>query len=503
MPETMMDYELIAKALFENYETIYDIDVQTNAYCAFHESTEYKRLKIQNMGADFFRELEKKVPNIIAEEDQLYVLAMLKKGHIVASLQKEKYYSFMYRIKRDGKELYHQIRAVLQLVNERDHIYLGVKNIDHIIRKEQAHRAKMIAMQQKEKNHMQAILASAAAYMEANLSKDILLEKSDDIQEEDRKFIKTLPPKEETPTYSSMHKWICDTLIAKNKEKYKTVGSREYLLERFKEGEKRASILFSVQTKERGVQPCREIFFLYEDEGTGDVHAFCVIFDLTEQQKREQERESLEQELQLSRIRNFTSQMQPHFLYNTLGSIQEAILIDPEYAADLLGYFTMHLRSCIKAMTKDQPTVFSKELENINAYVNIEKMRLGDKLHVHYDTPVTNFPILPLSIQPLVENAIRHGIYEKGAEGGDVMIRSWEEPDFWAVKVEDNGIGFNVEKYRANHEIGEGDSTGLKNIQFRLEKVMNATIGIESKMGKGTTVIVRVPKMRLEETCID
>ena len=60
MPETMMDYELIAKALFENYETIYDIDVQTNAYCAFHESTEYKRLKIQNMGADFFRELKRK-----------------------------------------------------------------------------------------------------------------------------------------------------------------------------------------------------------------------------------------------------------------------------------------------------------------------------------------------------------------------------------------------------------------------------------------------------------
>ena len=495
MPDaTTKDYESIAKALFESYETIYDIDAQTNAYSTFHESAEYKRLEVKKIGDDFFQELKKKVPTIIAEEDQHYVLRMLDKSKIIAGLNKEEPYSFIYRIKRDNEEVYHQIRAVSRLVDGNPHIYVGVKNIDYIIQKERAHRNKIAAFRQKENNHMQAVLASAAAYMEANVTKDILLEKSDDKLEKERRFIKRLPPKEEVFSYSAMHKWICNNLVVKNKEKYKRVAGKDYLLNLFKRGERRSSVLFSVYTEEGGIQPCREVFFLYEDETTRDVHVFCVIYDLTEQQKNEQEREDLEKELQMSRVRNFTSQMQPHFLYNTLGSIQEVILMDPQYAAELLGYFTVHLRTCIRAMTKDQPLPFSNELENINAYSNIEKMRFGDKLRIHYETLVTDFPVLPLSIQPLVENAIRHGVHKKGAEGGDVYVRTWEESSSWVVQVEDNGVGFDVEKYMEKQRIGEGDSTGIKNIQFRLEKVMNATLDIRSRKGEGTAVVVRIPK---------
>lgn len=77
--------------------------------------------------------------------------------------------------------------------------------------------------------------------------------------------------------------------------------------------------------------------------------------------------------------------MQPHFLYNALASIREIVLENPEYAADLIFDFTTHLRACIKSMASEEFTSFHQEIENIKAYVNIEKMRFGDKLQVQYD----------------------------------------------------------------------------------------------------------------------
>lgn len=494
-----IDYELIAKVLFENYETIYDIDLETSAYNSFHESEAYKKLRLDKSGEDFFNVLPARLKEIVAEEDQEYVFNMLKRDNLIKALQKEKYYSFIYRIKRGDKNIYHQIRATFQPTDDGMHIYLGVRNIDNMMRKEIAQRDELSYMHQKEANHMKAVLASAAAYMEANLSKDILLEKSDDNAEEEKRFIRKLPSIEEIPRYSSLHEWICKNIVVENTEKYRKIGSPEYLLKCFNEGELRTSIQFSVYTREGGVQPCREVFFLYKEQETEDVHVFCVIYDLTEQQKKEQEMEKLEYELRMSRIRNFTSQMQPHFLYNALGSIQEVMLMDPEYASELLGYFTVHLRSCVRAMTKDEPLAFSQELENIKAYVSIEKMRFGEKLSVEYDTQATRFSILPLTIQPLVENAIRHGIYGRGNEGGSVYVRTKEEFDKWVVEVEDTGVGFDVEEYYMKQQTGEGDSTGLKNIRFRLEKVMGASMKIESKKGTGTKVSVIIPKKEVDD----
>ena len=236
------------------------------------------------------------------------------------------------------------------------------------------------------------------------------------------------------------------------------------------------------------------MLYLYRDDTSGDVMAFCVTYDLTEQQRRDKELEELENELRMSRIRNFTSQMQPHFLYNALGSIQEIVLEDPEYASELLGDFTVHLRSCIRSMSNDKPLPFTQELDNIKAYVNIEKMRFGDKLNVKYEVGPRDFVILPLSIQPLVENAIRHGIYQRGAAGGTVTVRTEETSDKYIVQVEDNGVGFDAERMRREIEAGERDSAGLQNITFRLEKVMNAAVDIQSRIGTGTRVTVTIPK---------
>jgi sensor histidine kinase YesM len=196
----------------------------------------------------------------------------------------------------------------------------------------------------------------------------------------------------------------------------------------------------------------------------------------------------------MSRIRNSTSQMQPHFLYNALGSIQELILIDPAYASDLLGDFMVHLRSCVRAMENDKPIPFSEELKNIRAYTNIEKMRLGKKLDVKYEIQESNFFVLPLSIQPLVENAIRHGIHKRGKTGGTVTLRTKKTDNAWIIEVEDDGVGFNVDQIHEEIRQKKRSSTGLKNIRFRIKAVLNGSLNITSKEGEGTVVTVSIPR---------
>ena len=106
-----------------------------------------------------------------------------------------------------------------------------------------------------------------------------------------------------------------------------------------------------------------------------------------------------------------------------------------------------------------------------------------------------NFSIVPLSVQPVVENAIRHGVYQRGERGGTVLIQTREMEDSWQITVQDTGVGFDVEAFQKNLSNG-GDSTGLKNIMFRLSKVMGGTVDITSTKGTGTTVIITVPKER-------
>lgn len=193
-------------------------------------------------------------------------------------------------------------------------------------------------------------------------------------------------------------------------------------------------------------------------------------------------------------LRNYSNQIQQHFLYNVLASIQELVLEDPEYASDLIGDFATYLRSCMRAFNNDSPIPFNQELDNVRAYTNIEKMRLGKKLDVLFDIQTDDFLILPLCVQPIVENAIKHGIFEKGDQGGSVMITTFNNEDDVCIMVEDNGVGFNAESLKASIQNGESDSIGLKNVIYRLERIMHASVDINSCAGKGTAVTIAIPK---------
>lgn len=230
---------------------------------------------------------------------------------------------------------------------------------------------------------------------------------------------------------------------------------------------------------------------------SGIMYGYSVVTDLHKyeqiQKQLEQKLETTRQQLEQVRLKNASSQMQPHFLYNALASIREIVLDDPEYASELIYDFTTHLRACIRSMTNDNLVPFSQELENIKAYVNIEKMRFGKKLSIEYDCPETGFDIIPLSIQPLVENAIRHGVYERGSDGGTVRVSSCRESNNFVVRVEDNGIGFDFETTMNEVKIGKRDSTGLFNLIFRLETILNAHVEVDSQIGIGTKITVTIP----------
>lgn len=493
-----LSYETIAKELFENYESLYSIDVETSAFQCYHESDSFSTLKLESRGDDFFDTIEGSLIKSVHPDDREYVRTMLSEKALIEGLRTDKYHTLIYRVMIGGKPLYHKLRATKAVLNDRPHYILGVRNVDAPYRQMQEHARELSAMQKKERIHLDAILAGAEGYIEANITKDCILELSEFAVPAE------LPEGVEAPfasgsmAFSELEEWFADNLIVKNKEKFEAISNRNYLIRCFERGERRASVSFSMKTAAGRIQACKKVFYLYKDEAAKDIMAFCVIYDLTEQQHKEKELRELERELQMSRIRNFTSQMQPHFLYNALGSIQEVVMEDPQYASELIGDFTVHLRSCIRAMANDTLIPFDQELANVKAYINIERMRFGEKLKVNYDIQTSDFLMLPLTVQPIVENAIRHGIYQRGVKGGTVELKTRMEKDARVIEICDDGVGFDVEAYHAAMEAGSMDSTGIKNIQFRLDKVMGAEMEIKSDIDKGTCVTIRIPKTKLK-----
>ena len=480
----------LAKALSARYESIYIIDINTSSYQCYHESEAYEKLGASTTGSDFFDEITKTILAVVYPEDKDYFIHLSSQDSFLKNTENGKTYSFIYRIVRNGEPVYRKIRAVRQTNGNEEHLLVGIRDINEMLQREKKHENRHETMLLKERNHMKAILASSAGYMEVNLTKNLILDHSNNFLEW---FDYPLAESQEL-SYSEFMEWWADNHIDGDRNAFLKANDRKRLIELFNKGILRSSVLFNSVFEQGEIQPCRQVAFLYKDTVSNDILSFTVTYDLTEQQRAEQEMIDLKEKLQMSRLRVFTSQMQPHFLYNALGSIQEVVLENPEYASDLIGDFSTHLRASIRAMASDDPIPFSQELENIKAYTAIEKMRFGDKLHIEFNIEARNFLISPLSIQPLVENSIRHGIYERGKEGGTVQLSSRQTDNAWIVTVKDDGVGFDSKAFFDEKRKDDLTSSGLKNIIFRLKQVMGAEVQIESTIGVGTVVTVTIPK---------
>lgn len=192
------------------------------------------------------------------------------------------------------------------------------------------------------------------------------------------------------------------------------------------------------------------------------------------------------------RIQIMMSQIQPHFLFNTLSTIQALCRIDPEKASETTEKFGTYLRMNIDSISQSSLIPFRKELEHTRIYADIEMMRFP-YIHISYDIKEDDFELPALSIQPMVENAIRHGV--RGRYNGSVKIMTRGEENEIVISVIDNGKGFDPE---GTEEAG-GMHIGIRNVRERIEVLCGGTLEIESEPGKGSTVTIRLPRRKEKE----
>ncbi|MBO7179158.1 MAG: histidine kinase [Clostridia bacterium] len=200
---------------------------------------------------------------------------------------------------------------------------------------------------------------------------------------------------------------------------------------------------------------------------------------------------ALSEELADVNMRLMLSQIKPHFLYNALNTIKYLIKKDPKTAEQVVVKFSKYLRANMDSLTQKTPLPVEKELDHVANYTDIEKHRFGDRLNIVYDIGCKSFVILPLTIQPIVENAIKHGINQK-PEGGTVTIKTYDDEKFFYVDIADDGIGYDITKKPDEND--ERSHVGINNIKIRLKEMLNATVEVESTVGVGTKVLIKIPK---------
>ncbi len=219
-----------------------------------------------------------------------------------------------------------------------------------------------------------------------------------------------------------------------------------------------------------------------------NINAAAKAKELELQRSRlEAEKNIVEAELKENRVSLMLSQIQPHFIYNTLGTIERMCLKDPEKAFDLVRNFSLYLRGNFSELESVTPIRFAEELKHVEYYVNIEKVRFPD-MNISYDVETTDFVLPALSVQPLVENAIKHGLMRLES-GGTVLIRSYETADHFCVEVKDDGVGFDT-----GIPVEGKKHVGLRNIRGRLKAMVNGQLIIESRPGTGTRAVIMIPK---------
>lgn len=194
----------------------------------------------------------------------------------------------------------------------------------------------------------------------------------------------------------------------------------------------------------------------------------------------------IESELQQARLELALHQIKPHFLQNALMSIKVLCRTRPKEAEQAVYDFAVFLRSNMNALESTEPIPFSEELKTIRGYLHIEQIRFGSRLCIVWDIQEEDFRIPPLTIQPLVENAVRHGICQK-MEGGTVTIASRRSRDEILVEIRDDGVGFDASETEAVEGIG------IRNLRLRLKNLLHATLEMKSRPGEGCIQTVHIP----------
>ncbi len=233
------------------------------------------------------------------------------------------------------------------------------------------------------------------------------------------------------------------------------------------------------------------------------ISALCIYISIQVEQARRFDQKELE--LERNKTAVMLSQIQPHFMYNALNTIHFLCRTQPEVAASAVENFSDYLRGNLDALTQETTIPFSRELEHLKSYLGIEQLRFPD-VNIAYDLKTEDFFLPALTLQPMVENAIRYGVTPK-EDGGTVSISTWEDGTAWYLQVEDDGVGFEPQKKdldmggrcQSPEPIRHPENTqrshiGISNTRRRLEVLCGGTLTVNSAPGKGTRVLICIPK---------
>lgn len=197
--------------------------------------------------------------------------------------------------------------------------------------------------------------------------------------------------------------------------------------------------------------------------------------------EKERENSEMQSAIMLSQIR-------PHFLYNSLTSIAQLCEKNPSGAKEAIISFSAYLRGNMNSLTEKKPVPFIREFEHLGEYLKLEKIRFGDLLNIETDIETTDFSLPILSLQPLVENAVKHGVGKK-ENGGTVKISVRDFETYVEITVEDDGVGFNTDTV-----LDEKRHIGIYNVRERLKTLCGGSLAITSQIGKGTVCKITLPK---------
>ena len=194
-----------------------------------------------------------------------------------------------------------------------------------------------------------------------------------------------------------------------------------------------------------------------------------------------------QKELEEQRNALMLSQINPHFIYNTLSTVAAMCDTAPKQAKHLTIDFAQYLRRNIRSLTGESMIPCEQELEHVECYAKIEKARFRERLNVVYSVTCTNFKIPPLTVQPIVENAIKHGVTKKVA-GGTVKISTFEDDLNYVIEIIDDGVGFDTETVELH--------VGMENVRSRLRAMCGGDMTVKSRADVGTRVRMEIPKKK-------
>jgi len=209
-----------------------------------------------------------------------------------------------------------------------------------------------------------------------------------------------------------------------------------------------------------------------------------AVLKIAEMDKKEYETE----------LKFLKAQIKPHFIHNALNAIIAISRTDTKRSRELLVEFSQYLRSCFDFVNLEDLIPIENELNLVYSYLAIEKARFGDMLEINYEIEETDMLIPPLILQPLVENAVNHGIRKKRT-AGQVTVYVKENKEFITLGVKDNGLGMDRDKMNlllGNSEESRG--VGLYNINRRLNKMYHTSLYMDLVESGGLNVYMNIPR---------